>query len=196
MTVKKVLTTGKAAKYCQVSPVTIYNWIRAGKLEAYKTAGGQYRIEPEVLVDFMEKHGMPIPKVLSPFLTKRILIVTDDSITGNVVCQALQQSGFKYQLKSARNVFETAIQALQFQPDLIIIDLVTERFSGVEIVEQIRQEPKTQESKILVITNGNVDENIESILRAGTNGSLHLPLHAETVKEELCKLFKDTSLDF
>jgi len=40
-----LLTTGQAAKVCSVTPDTILKWIRKGRLEAQRTAGGHFRIE-------------------------------------------------------------------------------------------------------------------------------------------------------
>jgi excisionase family DNA binding protein len=41
-----------------VSSATIVNWIKAGKLPAQRTAGGQYRIHRSDLRTFMSKTGM------------------------------------------------------------------------------------------------------------------------------------------
>lgn len=38
------LTTGQAAKLCSVTPDTILKWIRKGRLQGVRTAGGHYRI--------------------------------------------------------------------------------------------------------------------------------------------------------
>jgi len=40
-----LLTTGQAAKLCSVTPDTVLKWIRKGRLEARRTAGGHFRIE-------------------------------------------------------------------------------------------------------------------------------------------------------
>ena len=44
-----LLTTGQAAKLCEVTPDTILKWIRKGKLHGTRTAGGHYRINPQDL---------------------------------------------------------------------------------------------------------------------------------------------------
>jgi excisionase family DNA binding protein len=40
-----LLTTGQAAQLCSVTPDTILKWIKKGRLEGVRTAGGHYRIE-------------------------------------------------------------------------------------------------------------------------------------------------------
>ncbi len=51
-------TTGRAARLCFVTPETILNWIRGGRLKAYRTAGGQFRILRSDLRRFMVEEGM------------------------------------------------------------------------------------------------------------------------------------------
>ena len=61
------LTTGEAAKYCHVSQATIVNWIKLGKLSAYSTPGGHYRILLTDFLLFLERHGMPVdPRLKVP----------------------------------------------------------------------------------------------------------------------------------
>jgi len=42
-------TTGQAAQLCAVTPATVLSWIRKGRLEGIRTAGGHYRIKRENL---------------------------------------------------------------------------------------------------------------------------------------------------
>ena len=54
-----LLTTGQAAKLCEVTPDTILKWIRKGRLRGVRTAGGHYRIslrdlQPHVCSDRQE----------------------------------------------------------------------------------------------------------------------------------------------
>ena len=45
----ELLTTGQAAKVCRVTPDTILKWIKRGRLEGVRTAGGHYRIQRQDL---------------------------------------------------------------------------------------------------------------------------------------------------
>ena len=59
----QALTTGQVAQYCFVSPETIQNWIHDRGLSAQRTAGGQYRVRPDDLRQFMIEHGMSVAEL-------------------------------------------------------------------------------------------------------------------------------------
>lgn len=54
MTTEQYYTIEEVAKLLKVAYLTVYRWIRSGKLTAYK-AGKQYRIEKTDLDKFMKK---------------------------------------------------------------------------------------------------------------------------------------------
>jgi len=49
----ELLTTGKAARICSVRADTVLKWIKKGRLEAVRTAGGHYRIQLQDLEPFV-----------------------------------------------------------------------------------------------------------------------------------------------
>ncbi len=53
------LSTGQAAKLCSVTPATVLNWIRKGRLEGVRTAGGHYRIRREQLEPILTDSWSP-----------------------------------------------------------------------------------------------------------------------------------------
>ena len=59
-----LLTTGQAAKLCEVTPDTILKWIRKGRLRGARTAGGHHRIdlrdlEPHIPPSRLEDPSVP-----------------------------------------------------------------------------------------------------------------------------------------
>ena len=61
-----LLTTGQAAQLCSVTPDTILKWIKKGRLEGVRTAGGHYRIERrslELLIP-SARHGEGVSRQL------------------------------------------------------------------------------------------------------------------------------------
>ncbi len=57
---KTFFTVTEVAKYLRLSPLTLYGYIRSGKLNAVKF-GRYYRIEEKALNDFISKHEVRIP---------------------------------------------------------------------------------------------------------------------------------------
>ena len=51
------LTTGQAAQLCAVTPATVLSWLRKGRLEGIRTAGGHYRIKRENLEPLLFEEG-------------------------------------------------------------------------------------------------------------------------------------------
>ena len=56
----KFLTTGDVACYCQVSRSSVFCWIKRGKLRAFTTPGGHYRIPQTEFKSFLVRYGMPV----------------------------------------------------------------------------------------------------------------------------------------
>jgi two-component system, OmpR family, response regulator RpaA len=57
---KKVFSTGEAAKICRVAPRTIMKWFDQGRLRGYRIPGSQdRRIPRDNLIRFLKENGMP-----------------------------------------------------------------------------------------------------------------------------------------
>ena len=65
--VQKTFTTGQAARICDVAPRTVSKWVDTGILKGYRLPGSKDRRVPrDVLLAFLEDHGMPTNRLLSP----------------------------------------------------------------------------------------------------------------------------------
>lgn len=65
---KELLSLNKAAKYLNVSPSTLRNWDKSGKLKAVRTPGGHRRYDIKDLSPFLQIKG-------PPFLKKRTRVL-------------------------------------------------------------------------------------------------------------------------
>jgi excisionase family DNA binding protein len=54
------LTSRDIAAYCQVSKSTVLEWIKSGRLKAFRLPSGHYRIDKKDFGEFLEKFNMPI----------------------------------------------------------------------------------------------------------------------------------------
>lgn len=54
------LTSRDIAKYCQVSKSTVLQWIKSGRLKAFRLPSGHYRIDRKEFKEFLDKWNMPV----------------------------------------------------------------------------------------------------------------------------------------
>ncbi len=54
------LTSRDIATYCHVSKSTALEWIKSGRLKAFRLPSGHYRIEKKDFREFLVKWNMPI----------------------------------------------------------------------------------------------------------------------------------------
>jgi len=187
----KPLSTGQVAKYCHVTSVAVWKWIKRGKLKAYRLPGGHYRVEKGALKAFLQENGMPIDPEFFAQPTQRILIVDDEEPVVEVLERSLQQLGDSYVLASSSDGFEAGLQVATFRPDLLILDLMMPHIDGFEVCRVVRNNPATAHVKILIITAYGSHDNIQRALDAGANGFMHKPLDVQQLKEKVLGLLAD-----
>src|ERR1700739_1873681 len=79
---ERLLTSSEVGALLQVNPSSVKKWVNDGRIAAFRTPGGHRRIRVADLLDFLNRHSMPIPRELAGAATRRrVLIVDDDLIT-------------------------------------------------------------------------------------------------------------------
>ena len=187
MSTTKPLTTTKVAAYCHVSHAAICNWIKAKKLKAYRTPGGLYRIEPRVLVEFMERHGMPVSAELRGPSKQVILVVDDDAEIVSAVRRILGEDGAGYTVEGATDGFSAGQMVQSLQPGLILLDIRMPGMDGFKVLEQLKSEPTTKDIKVLILTGYATDENVARFQEIGVDGWMEKPLDFDALKKNVAE---------
>lgn len=81
---------------------------------------------------------------------KKILLVEDDDALANVYLMRLEVEGFE--VRRAVNGEEALSAALDYHPDLILLDVMMPKIDGYEVLDILRHTPQTATVKIIVIT--------------------------------------------
>ena len=151
---KNVFTTFEVAEICDVTPVTIQNWIDKGWLRAYRTPGGHRRVRKEALLSFLESRNMPHPfKVKGKF--PRVLIVNGDQGLADSLKEALLHDRSGYDIQVAHDGFRAGVLYSTSHPDVVILDLNHSDVDGYDVCRQIKQNEVGGETFVLAI--GGVD---------------------------------------
>ena len=185
----KPLTTRDVAEYCHVTPVGVQQWIKAGKLKAYTTPGGHYRIQKRDFKKFLEKYGMPIDEAFfSDGTVRKLLVVDDEPNIVELVIRLLSTNGGNYRFASAYDGYEAGLQVASFKPELVLLDLMMPRVDGFEVCRKIKTSPDTSHIKVLVITGYLEETNIQKIAKCGADDWLAKPLKAVELKNKVAQL--------
>ncbi len=187
---KDIYSIPRAAKYCSLSRVTIWKYVKKGELKASLTPGGQYRIRKKDLESFIRKNGM-YPLANYQPAGKKILIVDDDPQFQAMLTQML--STHKYETEVASDGFEAGVKVMEFKPGLIILDLIMPGMDGFEVCKQIKENSATSHIKILAITGYDTKENRDRIMKAGADGYLAKPIAMGTLLQHVENLLNETS---
>jgi len=172
----------KAAKHCSISRVTLWRWVRSGKLKAFLTPGGQYRIRKEDLELFI-RGKMGHLQQAELLKEKKILIVDDDSGVRKLFIKMLSIDGFRAEV--ATDGFEAGVKTVQFEPDLMVLDLYMPGMDGFEVCKQIKENSNTSHIKILAVTGYDTKANKDRILEAGADGYLVKPVKRKTLLQNI-----------
>ena len=72
---------------------------------------------------------------------------------------------------------ETLNQVVEFNPDLILLDIMMPKLSGYEVCKHLRATPSTKDIPILMVTALNELGDIERAVQAGADDFLTKPVH-------------------
>ena len=81
---------------------------------------------------------------------KRILLVEDDDALANVYVTRLQAEGFD--IRRVADGEEALASALNYHPDLVLLDVMMPKVSGFDVLDILRNTPETAKLKIIMIT--------------------------------------------
>lgn len=81
---------------------------------------------------------------------KKILFVEDDDTLANVYKTRLHAEGFD--LKRVPNGEEALAAALEYKPDLILLDIMMPKVSGFDVLDILRNTPETTNTKVIMLT--------------------------------------------
>lgn len=162
----------EVARICGVVNQTSINWIKNGHLKAFKTPGGQFRVYPDDLVEFMKVRDMRIPEEVvaqcknNSKETKKIkiLFVDDDESFNNVSVSLLQKSLPDAEIYQAYDGFEAGSMAVKKMPDCLILDLSLPGVDGIKICRTISTSDAFGKPKIIIVT-AMEDEETEKTCR-------------------------------
>ncbi len=101
---------------------------------------------------------------------KKILIVEDDNSLANTYEVRLQAEGFL--TRRVANGEEALAAAIEYRPDLILLDAMMPKMSGFDVLDILRSTPETTNIRIIMLTALGQDGDIERAKALGVDDYL------------------------
>ncbi len=101
---------------------------------------------------------------------QKILIIEDDKFLGDVLLQKLISDGFDTKLIKDGNLAINEIK--EFQPDLILLDILLPNFNGYEILEEKQKDESIKDIPVIILSNSGQPVEISRALNLGVKDYL------------------------
>lgn len=188
------LGVGQVAQVCRVTTRTINNWIRAGKLKAYATPGGHFRIWPNDLETFLKAHKMDINFDLRGEHPKRILIVDDDEAYAEMIREVLRDKVPSCEITVTQDGYEALIMLGELTPDLVVLDLMMPGIDGFKVLDLIANRKLSYDLKVLILSGNLTTSAVERLKRSRADRWLAKPVSATELVHSVLDLLSGEQL--
>ena len=121
---------------------------------------------------------------MSPTTGVPKILIADDNVQ-NVELMEAYLSGVECEIRTAFDGEETLRVVEEFEPDLLLLDVMMPRLSGFEVCRKLRSSPATKDLLILMVTALNEASDFERGVQAGTDDFLTKPVNKI---ELLCRI--------
>jgi len=119
---------------------------------------------------------------------KKILFIEDESALQEALGEMLSQDG--YEIVAALNGEEGLKLAQTKNPNLIVLDLVLPKIHGLEVLKKLKENKKTQNIPVIVLTNLETAEDVEKSIKMGATAYLVKSSYSlEEVTEKIKNFF-------
>lgn len=119
---------------------------------------------------------VPLPSTSSNGAeTARILVIDDEAINIKVIQKYLQQAGYAHIRGITDPTFALAGIGIE-QPDVILLDVMMPKISGLELLSSIRANPATSHLPVIILTASSDRETRLAVLERGATDFLAKPV--------------------
>ena len=179
LAIKKIFTTGEAAKVCKVSQQTIIRCFDSGRLGGFRVPGSKFRRIPrDELIRFMKANDIPLEAIEGG--TKRVLVVDDDPEILALFTALLEREG-GFDVKTASTGYDAGMLTESFRPHLIVLDYMLPDVNGNIVCDRIRSGERADQVKILCVSGVVNRAEVDELLGSGADDFMQKPFDVDAL---------------
>jgi excisionase family DNA binding protein len=167
------VTTIEAARILGLAVRSVQLMVDRGDLQAWKTPGGHRRISRESLDRWRAgdrpapaapgaadaagvlhpSRPAPRPASRTPGSAQRVLLIEDSMHYQNLMGLLLRQKFPDVELRTASDGIVGLAMAGEFQPDVLMVDILLPGIDGATLITSLRSHPQFRQMQVIVITS-------------------------------------------
>jgi two-component system, OmpR family, alkaline phosphatase synthesis response regulator PhoP len=109
-------------------------------------------------------------------LPQSTVLIVDDNSQNVELLQAFLES-LPLKIVTAADGVEALEKVAEFNPDLILLDIMMPRMSGFQVCKRLKNDPKTKDIQVLMVTALNELGDIEQATECGTDDFVSKPIN-------------------
>ena len=115
---------------------------------------------------------------MTPVEPQKVLVVDDDTINRDVLCELLQP---EYTVLLAKNGAQALERAARHLPDLVLLDVMMPDMGGFEVLRRLRATPQLEHVSVIFISGLDRPEDEAAGLKMGASDYIAKPFNATVV---------------
>jgi CheY-like chemotaxis protein len=123
----------------------------------------------------------------------RILVIDDDQDLGRVIRRVLELEGYEVVLSD--DGLRGLAAAQRQRPDAIVLDLMMPVMDGYQVLAELRDDERTKDVPVVVLTAVALDETRERVEAAGAATFLTKPFEPKNLSRALASLVGSSAAD-
>lgn len=119
----------------------------------------------------------------------KLLLIDDDKFLRDMYAIKFTQSGYEVEVADSS---VTALTKIKNTPDfeIILLDMIMPGMTGIELIQEIKNEFPNLETKFIILSNQGQEEDIKKAKEAGAVGYI---IKAESVPSDVVKKVEEFS---
>lgn len=110
---------------------------------------------------------------------RRVVVADDEPDIADLLAMSLELSG--YEVRTAYDGEEARELVLQTLPDLVILDWMMPKMTGIDVLNSLRARPQTREIPIVMLSAKASDTDVWSGWEAGANYYMTKPFDFDSL---------------
>jgi len=157
-----------------------------GRVEAHSSLGrgSEFVVRlPVVLPPDSQRPATPTERVKPTGPSLRVLVVDDNKDTAQTLAMLVKASG--HDVRTAHDGPTAVEAALDYRPNVVVLDIGLPGFDGYEVAKRLRQQPVLQNVVLIAVTGYGQESDRQRAQEAGFDQHLIKPAHIEQVQKIL-----------